>query len=275
MGIFEGCLLACDVDGTLISDEIFPKRNFEAIEYFKDEGGTVCLSTGRTAAALSPIVSRYKGIGPSVVANGSMIYNVETKQVLYRKRLTKADKELTLEILSLYPDAGIEMHNGDRVIVINRTNESDDHENYEKIPTVFLPKESIFDYDIEKILFLFPNKERRASAAAFAQAKNSSCTFAYSAALISGKKRYYLEQLPNDTSKAKTLQKLIDMFSFDHQKVFAIGDYYNDLEMIKSAYISACPNTSPDEIKAAADYVVGSPQDGAVADFIEILKDKI
>ena len=34
MGIFNGCLLACDIDGTLVSGELLPERNVEKIEYF-------------------------------------------------------------------------------------------------------------------------------------------------------------------------------------------------------------------------------------------------
>ena len=50
-----------------------------------------------------------------------------------------------------------------------------------------------------------------------------------------------------------------------------MGDYNYDLEMIKNADISAVPEDTPDDIKAYADYIAGSCEDGAVADFIEYL----
>ena len=52
---------------------------------------------------------------------------------------------------------------------------------------------------------------------------------------------------------------------------FAIGDYYNDVTMIKSADVSACVAESPDEVKVLADVVCGTAKNGAVADFIEYL----
>ena len=55
---------------------------------------------------------------------------------------------------------------------------------------------------------------------------------------------------------------------------FAIGDYYNDLEMIKSADIGAALIDSPNEVKAAADVVVRDAQSGAVADFIDYLTER-
>ena len=46
MGIFSGCLLACDIDGTLmVNGEINP-RNIEKIDFFMNEGGYFSLSTG-------------------------------------------------------------------------------------------------------------------------------------------------------------------------------------------------------------------------------------
>lgn len=50
-----------------------------------------------------------------------------------------------------------------------------------------------------------------------------------------------------------------------------MGDYYNDLEMIKKADVSAVPYDTPEDIKAYADYIAGRCEDGAVADFIDYL----
>ena len=50
-----------------------------------------------------------------------------------------------------------------------------------------------------------------------------------------------------------------------------MGDYYNDLEMIKIADVSAVPEDAPEDFKAYADFIAGSCEDGAVADFIDYL----
>ena len=41
--------------------------------------------------------------------------------------------------------------------------------------------------------------------------------------------------------------------------------------MIKKADISAVPADTPEDIKAHADFIAGSCEDGAVADFIDYL----
>ena len=44
MGIFSGCLFACDIDGTLLINGVINPRNIEKIEYFVSEGGCFSLS---------------------------------------------------------------------------------------------------------------------------------------------------------------------------------------------------------------------------------------
>ena len=82
MGIFSGCLFACDIDGTLMVNGKINPRNIEKIEYFMSEGGYFSLSTGRTVGAVGPVLDKIKRVSPSVVANGCMIYDYENKKVL-------------------------------------------------------------------------------------------------------------------------------------------------------------------------------------------------
>ena len=82
MGIFSGCLFACDIDGTLMSSGKINPRNIEKIEFFMNEGGYFSLSTGRTVGAVGPVLDKIKRVSPSVVANGCMIYDYENKKAL-------------------------------------------------------------------------------------------------------------------------------------------------------------------------------------------------
>ena len=71
MGKFSGYLLACDIDGTLVSSSVVPQRNIDAIRMFTEEGGIFALATGRGVGAVSHALEKVgKYVGPSVVANG-------------------------------------------------------------------------------------------------------------------------------------------------------------------------------------------------------------
>ena len=73
MGIFDGCLLACDIDGTLMINGYINPKNVEKIEYFMSEGGKFSISTGRSVCAIGDVLRQVKRISPSIVANGCMI----------------------------------------------------------------------------------------------------------------------------------------------------------------------------------------------------------
>lgn len=52
MNKFEGMLLACDMDGTLLdSSRRISERNERALRYFTEEGGRFSLATGRAPGA--------------------------------------------------------------------------------------------------------------------------------------------------------------------------------------------------------------------------------
>ena len=54
------------------------------------------------------------------------------------------------------------------------------------------------------------------------------------------------------------------------QDVIAIGDNYNDVEMIKEAGLGVCVEGATEEIKAISDYVTSVDYDqGAVKEVIE------
>jgi 3-deoxy-D-manno-octulosonate 8-phosphate phosphatase KdsC-like HAD superfamily phosphatase len=61
------------------------------------------------------------------------------------------------------------------------------------------------------------------------------------------------------------------MVSIKKGGLFAIGDYYNDVQMLKLADVSAVPCDSPEDIKSLANYITNTCENGAVADFIDYL----
>lgn len=272
MGIFDGCLLACDIDGTLISGELLPERNIEKIEYFVKEGGAFSLATGRTAAALSMITSEIDNIAPSVLSNGCVIYDFRKGAPISQKCLPKNSLFCMIKGAIEKCGIGIEMHSADRILVPNRSAASDLHERYERMTADFISLEEACCYDINKIIYFVEEESQYELLEELAQKYQSDCTFYRTCTFVDGVKQNYYEQLPKDVSKAGALAKLCNMLAIKKGGFFAIGDYYNDVPMLKAADISAVPCGSPDDVKVVASTVVGDARDGAVADFINYLE---
>ena len=271
MGIFSGCLFACDIDGTLMSSGKINPRNIEKIEFFMNEGGYFSLSTGRTVGAVGPVLDKIKRISPSVVANGCMIYDYENKKTLDELFLPENEYYIAKKVLDMGLNVGIEAHSGEKILTIKETQETRDHQEYEWISGENVSFEEASKYRWNKVVYFFDNEKELALVKAMIAKEKAVSAFSDTSAVIAGRKRKYYEQFPAGVSKASELDKLKNILKIEKGCYFAMGDYYNDLEMIKNADISAVPEDTPDDIKAYADYIAGSCEDGAVADFIEYL----
>jgi len=271
MGLFDGCLLACDIDGTLLVNDCIPERNIEKIKYFVSEGGLFSLSTGRTAGAVSAVTDALDCIGPSIVANGSMIYDFKSDKALYELFIPDSDRYIVKAVMDGCSTVGVEAHSGKKVLVLNSNQESIDHEKYENLDALPLAFDDALGYNWNKVIYLFSNDEESKTVKRIISQYKHNSQFVDTSAVIYGRRRYYFEHVPSGVSKATTLKILCNMLNIKKGCCFAIGDYYNDLEMINTADIGAALVDSPDEVKAAADVVVRDAQSGAVADFIDYL----
>ena len=225
-----------------------------------------------TEIRLSDVLKTVKNLSPSVLTNGTQIYDFSKKEYLFFASVCKEDKDLPKLVCENFSNVGIEIHSGDTVITANQTEETVAHERYEHFKSKKLSFYEAAEYDWNKVLYMFESKEHLKSALPFLEQNAVDSRFIESSAIIDGRRRYYCEQIPNGVSKASSLNKLCEILEIRKGGFFAIGDYYNDLEMIKNADISACPNDSPEDIKKYATLTVCCVHDGAVADFIEYLK---
>lgn len=271
MGLFSGYMLACDIDGTLMVDGKINPRNIDKIEYFMKEGGCFSLSTGRTVGAVAPVLKQIKQVSPSVVANGCMLYDFENERVLDELFLDTKDYQIAEKVMEMGLNVGVEAHSGKNILTLYETAETRDHQEYEWLDGINVSFEAACKYRWNKVVYLFDNTDDLSAVKSMISKESTSSIFVDTSAEFGGRKRNYYEQFPQGVSKYAALCRLCKIMHVEPGGLFAMGDYYNDLEMIKNADISAVPSGTPDDIKPFADYIAGSCEDGAVADFIEYL----
>ncbi len=272
MGRFDGCLLASDVDGTLLTSGVIPTRNLDMIEYFTREGGHFALSTGRTVGAVRPVIRSLKSLGASITGNGSVIYDFSKSEIKHSVLLGEDALRAVLDINTAFPDVGIELHSGEDVFVLARTGETDDHEEYEELTTYPITPDKVLALQCNKVLIALNCEDQREALEGFWGRFSECGDFLHTNAEIYGRMRHYCEVVPRGCNKASALVKLKEILNIKEGRCFAIGDFYNDLEMLKVADISAVTAEAPQDLKNVADTVVGSVREGAVADFIEYIE---
>ncbi len=277
MSIFKNCLLASDIDGTLVDNGYISPRNIEAIRYFKEQGGTFVLSTGRSPKALGQIFGLMDPalVGPCVVLNGGMLYDFSIGESLYSALIPDSAKEYTRSVLGQWPDVGIEIHSGDNICVLRRTEETDFHEDYELLDREYVTYTDVCRKPWNKVLYTCDTVEIRDKFLRWLEGNGSKdCDYVPTGLNAGGGHHPYVEQMPKGITKAGGLARLSEMLGIEKGGFFAIGDYYNDIEMLGSADVSSTPGDAPQDMQRLANFVGGSCRNGAVADFIEYLSKK-
>lgn len=268
-GIFDGCLLLSDIDGTLVSKGEIPERNIKAVKYFMDHGGLFSIATGRSIEATRQYAEKSHANAGIVTFNGAVIYDFAYEKTIVSNFLPESAKELLMPLVEKFPLVGAEVHSVRELYVVNKTTATDEHIEYEKIFPLELTVEEIFAKPWTKVLFgcLEPDEMNRFHAYC-EKLELSGCYFLKTADV-------YYELTCGGVNKGTALRALAEHYGIAQENVFAIGDYYNDTEMLSEAGLSAVAAGAPDDLKRSVDFVAGSCEGGCVADFIDYLTLKL
>ncbi|MCD1259107.1 HAD family phosphatase [Paenibacillus athensensis] len=80
---------------------------------------------------------------------------------------------------------------------------------------------------------------------------------------------FFIDIMNPAASKGNALRELAASWSIGREHVLAIGNYYNDIDMLTFAGLGIAVANSPDEVKAAAAAVVSSNNDEGVHEAIQ------
>lgn len=264
---YNDILVISDLDDTLLgSDKTIPKRNLEAISRFKSKGGRFALATGRSVITGSPYIDAVSPNGPSVILNGTIIYDSMEQKIIWNLPLsTEKTKKYIDMVRERFPGTGIEVYSTDSLGILKNNPYVLSHlqrANMERcVPDIFNGR------TLCKVIFM-DDADVIQKIAAFTE------TFEHEDVRFVLSCENYLEMLPAKADKGSALKKIVSSCGFPMENVYAIGDYYNDIELLQAAGFAAVPQNSPDELKKFADLVVCDCNEGAVADLIEYIERK-
>ncbi len=280
MALFDGCLLVSDVDGTLVSgsNPIAP-YNVEKINYFIDNGGLFTLATGRCADACRELVENL-GIrlsAPAAIVNGSVIYDYSANTVVGS---TKVDEDTRAVIVRISkrenPLLGIEIHSRDKVIDARVTHEIDLHNLYEDLHPLLFDCETALSYEWNKVLFSFePGYTREELKEVLIGEGVAPEQILFTNAYLDDGIHDYLEVVPKGADKGTGIKMLADKLGIDIKNVYGIGDFYNDIPMLKTVGHPAVVAGAPKEIEQLAEFVSLPVEEGAVGRLVDYIEERI
>ncbi|MBE6685119.1 MAG: HAD family phosphatase [Ruminococcaceae bacterium] len=266
MGKFDGILICTDLDGTLLrSDRSISQENLDAIEYFKSEGGYFTFITGRMPYFSKMIYDAVGANAPVGCVNGGGIYDYEKGEYLWLATLSDSVIELVEHVDKNVDGIGINLNTPDKVYFCRDNAATAEYRKATGIPNLVADYKAV-DEPLAKIVFCDDNKEHILRAIELLNDHPKADEFDF----VRTERTLY-EVVPKGVNKGAALPRLAAALGIDMSKVVAIGDYYNDVAMLRAAGLSVAVANAVDEVKAVADYVTVSNEEHAIARVIEEL----
>ncbi len=259
-------MLALDLDDTLLDARLkVPERSRAAIEAARQAGVRVTLATGRMFRSAVPF-ARELGVDDYLITyQGALVRHAVTGETLFHRPVPL---EEALEVIALVKPFGyhINIYLDDNLYVAEHTRESEQYGAMSRIPV-----EAVGD------LTAFLEKRRREPTKVLVVAQEAQLDELAQAVRpvlgdrlhITKSKPHFLEFSHPLANKGDALASIAGRYGVGREEIIAVGDSYNDVEMIDYAGLGVVVGNARPEIKERADYVCCSNEECGVAEVVE------
>ena len=264
---FENVIIMTDIDGTLVTDDKqILDCDREAIDRFRSGGGTFTLATGRGYSMAKPIADRIALDVPAVIFNGSAVYDFTQGKFLWHSSLEHSSKQVLKDILARFPDMGCEVLCAEEVYVPSMNRIERQHLAYENVTPIMCGVDDI-PGDWLKILLAYP-PDRIQTVIDYIQSKPEHLKNAH---WVRSEIHYY-EMLPEGVNKGSGFKRLLELLNRPSAFTVGVGDYNNDIELIRDADLGIAVASAQDAAKEVADHIVCDNNSGAIAEVINYIE---
>lgn len=258
-------ILITDLDNTLLPDSLIISDNdINGIEKLRSLGGDFTFATGRSHPLALPQAKALKIHEPAIIYNGAVVYDFGKDEYLWSTSLPATSRYYVKEVLDNFPDVAVEVLLGKDVHIIRNNEYEQQHVKREKIKYTESSLDELPFDGWTKVLFP-QSPDNVDKFAEFMLDLNADDVSFVSSSPI------FFEMLPSNISKSTAVTKMLELTNRKHKKVYAVGDYYNDLEMIRDADIGFAVEDAPDEVRAVADVIVAKCDDGGFTEVINYI----
>jgi hydroxymethylpyrimidine pyrophosphatase-like HAD family hydrolase len=198
---------------------------------------------------MAELIPSYRDIvnAPMILCNGAALFDPVARRDIYADLLDKTDTLAALGFIRReFPETQLFVYIGDDYTQVEDIYIADDRRGWHKL-LVGCPEERM-DALEASIRQRFPHE--------FSFSR--SCPFLF-------------ELLPPGSTKGSMLSRLKEYYAGQGVSLisYAVGDYDNDLDMLRIADVACCPENALDSVKAACVVTLQSCNEGAIADLVE------
>lgn len=256
-------LIAIDVDDTLLTDELIVTEGTKnAMAAAIAQGVTVTLATGRMYSSAQKIAKQVELNVPIITYQGALVKTLLGGTVLYERNVpTDAAKEL----YQFVQENGLHLQ-----LYVNDelygTEDNDKIKAYSKLSNISYKIEPDFDKLIEQPLNKMLIIDDPAKLDVIAEQLRP---LIGDRVHITKSKAHYLEFMHKEGTKGHALRFMAKHLGCTMDQTIAMGDAWNDNEMITAAGLGVAMGNAIDSLKEIADYVTFSNNEEGVRHVIE------
>lgn len=268
---FDHAAILTDLDGTLFNSNGEVSRDDRAaIREFTDRGGLFAIATGREPNNARRFLPDLPINGPSIVLNGAAVYDFTREQYLDTVLI---DKEAALDVLLFCQQQGLpldqQVYTTEGIFYASPLDVADPGFLRIHQPTSCLPLTELAGKDWFKLVLL----ERELDALAPMRAYLKQAEYDHRLSLVEGttdvvKVGKYQELLPLGVHKGTGMAAIRRLPVYAGRTLFAVGDYWNDMELLQSADVPCAPGNAIEEIKSVCAHILTSHNASPIADLI-------
>ena len=234
---FENWLVVSDIDGTLNNKfRKLPKRNYDAIKKFTSLGGNFTLASGRMISSLKRNYDRVPANCPAVIVNGAGVYDYSQEKLLWKQTIGPKGREFVREISELFNTHGHSVDVGiffdDYVYIVKKGLLSRGQMYFDKSHYQVTHIDNVPEEGWMKVIFWSNPLTINELQKYIDKNENPDANFMASSL-------WSLEMLQKDTHKGTGIMWLADKMGIERSHIAAIGDYYNDWDMLKTVGLPA------------------------------------
>lgn len=265
-------LLAIDVDGTLLDSRgQAPPENIEALEYAASRGVRIAIVTGRSFNFALPAVASVPDPLALIVYNGA-IARMRSGETLIRRLLPRdAARDVLLATVDWRDGALLQFDRSARQLVYDRMDWT--HPNrvrfHQKNADLLEEVPALEDALHEDPIQIAYNGSVESMRGLVARLADQACAASLSISLTEYPHRDFslVDVCAPDTNKGSTLARLAELYGVARSEVMAVGDNFNDREMLAWAGTGIVMGNAADALKEGLE-VTGTNDQGGLAQAI-------
>lgn len=253
-------LIALDVDGTLLNDNYeLTERTVSTLRQVHEAGSRIVLCTGRSPESSVPIMEQLGFEGVLIAHNGAATVETPGSQLLHEFSFPIEDVAALVQYCRA-EQVHFDMNTSWKMYVENVGDvEAAMYEKYmaapEQVEDVLALSASIVKFTMFGSQEAMDRVEQNLASLGLPPSLH---------AIRSGV--YFIDVMLKSVSKGRALSKLSELWGIEASSILAMGNYYNDIDMLRFAGLGIAMDNSPEEVKLAADAVTLSNNEEGVAE---------